>query len=112
MSLRGIAWSFVGFVVGGVVGVLGVIVTRLNEQTFGTMYSRYRGEWLAIPSLPGELIAEWRQGYDWQFGEWWFHRYEVVAWNAFLWGMAWLAAVVFWKLRKQTRRWVGVKRRA
>jgi hypothetical protein len=104
VSPRGIASSFIGFVVGGVVGVLGVIVTRLNEQTFGAMHSRYRGEWLAIPALPGELIAEWRFGSDWQFGEWWPQRYEIIGWNALLWGIAWLVVAVFCKVRRQLTR--------
>ncbi len=93
-----------GFGLGAVIGVLGIVVTRLNELHFGAMYSRYRWDWLAIPSLPGELVAEWRQGYDWQFGEWWPQRYEIVGWNVLLWGMAWLAVAIFWKLRKQLAR--------
>ena len=97
MSLRAVASSFSGFAIGAVLGVLGIVVTRLNEQHFGAMYSKYRYEWLAIPSLPGMLIAE---GHDWQFGEWWFHRYEILVWNVMLWGMAWLAAVLVWNFRK------------
>ncbi len=104
MSVRGTVSCLVGFLLGAAFGGLGIVVTRLNEQHFGALYSRYRWEWLAIPSLPGEIVAEWRQGYDWRFGEWWFHRYEIVGWNAVLWGAAWLAVAVFWKLRRHLAR--------
>ena len=97
MSLRAAACWFVGFAIGAVLGVLGIVVTRMNEKHFGAMYSAYRYEWLAIPSLPGQLAAE--SGVDWQFGEWWFHRYEILLWNVILWGMTGLAAVVAWNYR-------------
>ena len=100
MTACKILFTLLGFTFGAAFGGLGVTVNRLNEQQFGAMYSNHRWEWLAIPSLPGELLAEWRLGYDWRFGEWWLQRYEIIGWNALFWGGGWL---VFLACRRSRR---------
>lgn len=97
MSIRRAVFPYLGFVLGAAFGGLGIAVTRFNEQSFGAAYLSYRWSWLAIPSLPGMLIAE---GHDWRFDEWWFHRYEIFGWNIFLWGMLWLLIFIVWNARK------------
>lgn len=66
-------------------GYLGAIIDHYNHTWFGTSYSQWRLEWLALPSLPGQLIAELRTGYDWRADELWSHRYAVTISNALFW---------------------------
>lgn len=66
-------------------GYLGAIIDHHNHAWFGTSYSQWRLEWLALPSLPGQLIAELRTGYDWRADEMWSHRHAVIISNALFW---------------------------
>lgn len=70
---------------GAVSGYLGAIVDHYNHAWFGTSYSHWRLEWLALPSLPGQFIAELRAGYDWGADELWSYRYVVTISNALFW---------------------------
>ena len=65
------------FLLGYSSGVIGTRVEHHNESKFGASYTRFRGEWLALPAFPGFMIAELRSGFHWQVDEAWRFRFPI-----------------------------------
>ena len=74
--------AVVGTVFGALSAVAGLAIEDWNATHHGVSYSSYRFELLALPALPGMMIAESRFGADFQLGEILRHRAPVIGWNA------------------------------
>jgi tetrahydromethanopterin S-methyltransferase subunit E len=74
--------AVVGTVFGALSAVAGLAIEDWNLTHHGASYPSYRFELLALPALPGMMIAESQFGGDFQLGEIQSHRAPVIGWNA------------------------------
>lgn len=70
---------------GVLTGYLGTWVTYQNELLWGASHPNHASTFLAYPSLPGSLIAQWMTPGDWQLTEAWQHRHLIASVNGFFW---------------------------
>ena len=99
--------AFVGIAVGALSAVIGLAIEHWNVTEHGASYSAYRYETLALPALPGMMIAENRFGADFHLGEIQFHRASVIGWNASLYGAIASLGFLFQRLSRVPSEGVG-----
>jgi hypothetical protein len=64
-------------------GYLGGYIEFYNDMHHGGTGRECEFEWLALPGLPGALIAQSRQEWDYQLGEaWYLDKHSMALWNS------------------------------
>ena len=101
-----------GALFGAVSGFAGTAARHEMESSDGVANSDHRAlhqlfDLIALPALPGHLIAEHRSGIgDWQLDEAWFFRWQVCGWNVLAWAVVAAALtplVALWMVIRRTR---------
>lgn len=100
MTARRIASGLLAAVVLGIlVGYLGAWGKYQDELVHGASYRNHEYPYLALPALPGMVIAERMSPGDWQMTEGWQCRHLVAAANGFFWigvaGIVYLLRFIF-----------------
>jgi hypothetical protein len=109
---RCVAVIMAGALFGVVSGLAGAAARHEMESSDGVATSDHRAlhqvfGLIALPTLPGFLIAEQRSGIgDWQIDEAWFFRWQVCGWNTLAWallGSALTPLIALWSVIRRTR---------
>lgn len=88
-------FAVVGATFGFVAGCLGTFIEHNNEVRFGTSYSNFENQWLALLSLPGTVAAHSSYTHDWRVDEAWHYREVIWAWNTLFWCLLALIVALF-----------------
>jgi len=86
---------------GLVSGLLGTWAVRFNELESPGSVGDDSSFILAIPSLPGNIIAWQTHGaYDWGIGEEWDFTVPIALWNGVFWAIPAAIGAIIWCWRK------------